>query len=205
VTEQRQRASVLGTDTGEPARSGVPPGDRGWHDEAFDLLSNHRRRYVLHCLTRDGGPAELGDLAERIAAWENGTTVRGVSAAQRKRVYTSLQQVHLPRMDESGVVEFDDRAGAVELGPAAADLDVYMEVVEGRDIPWSQYYLLLAAANLAVLASGYAGLPPFAEFPGVTTGVFAVTTFGLSALAHSYLGRTEMRVGSNDRPVSADR
>lgn len=179
--------------------------DRTWHDEAFDLLSNHRRRYTLYHLSRNGKRAAIGELSERIAAWENGTSLREVSADERKRVYTSLQQIHLPRMDETGVVEFDDRAGVVELGPAAEDLDVYMETVEGRDIPWSQYYLLLATINTVVLAAGQVGLSPLSTLPGVAVGVFAVTTFALSALLHAYYGRTEMRMNTGGPPESGDR
>lgn len=175
--------------------------DRVKYDEIFELLSNHRRRYVLHHLRRTGEGVDLGTLAERIAAWENGTSLPEVSADERKRVYSALQQVHLPRLDETGVVEFDDRAGTVELGPAAENLDVYMEVVEGRDIPWSQYYSLLAVMNAVIVGAAYVGVPPLATLPGIATGVFAVTTFCLSAVFHAYYDRTEMRIGANERPI----
>jgi len=180
--------------------------DRIRRDELFDLLSNHRRRYVLHDLQHRDDRVELGDLSERVAAWENGTDFHEVSADQRKRVYTSLQQVHLPRMAEAEVVEFDDRAGVVDLGPAAEDLDVYMEIVEGRDLPWSQYYLFLAVANAAVLAAGYVGIPPFTALhgAGVLTGAFAVTAFTISAAMHAFYGRTEMHLGTGDKPTEVE-
>ncbi len=183
----------------------IPDEQRSWRDEAFDLLSNHRRRFALRHLQRNGERAELGELAERVAAWENGTSVREVSADERKRVYTSLQQVHLPRMDETGIVEFDDRAGVVTLGPAAEDLDLYLEVVEGRDVPWSQYYLLLGTANAGVLGAGYAGLPFFGSVPDIALGVFVLTTFLVSALVHAYYGRTEMRLGTSSSPPEVER
>ncbi len=75
--------------------------------EIFEVLRNQRRRYVLHFLKQDGRPVELGDLAQQIAAWEYETTLEGVTPAQRKRVYTTLQQTHLPKMDEAGILVFD--------------------------------------------------------------------------------------------------
>ena len=74
-------------------------------DESFDLLSNHRRRYALYCLRQEENRATLGELADKIAAWENDIETDAVSYDERKRVYTSLQQVHLPRMDDLDVVE----------------------------------------------------------------------------------------------------
>jgi hypothetical protein len=169
-------------------------------DESFDLLSNHRRRYALYCLRQEGDSATLGELADRIAAWENEVETDAVSYDERKRVYTSLQQVHLPRMDEMDVVEFDDREGTVETGPAAADLDVYLELVHSNDIPWSSFYLGLAVLNLAVVGSVVAGIFPLTLVAPFGWPVFVVTTFLVTSLAHLYLTRTEMRVDRAGTP-----
>jgi hypothetical protein len=188
-----------------PGPSASTPETASWHDEAFTLLSNRRRRFALHYLQQHDDTVDLGDLAEQVAAWENDTTVPEVSAAERKRVYTSLQQVHLPRMDESDVIAFDDRAGAVRLGPTAEDLDLYVELVEGRDVSWSQYYLLLGGLNAVVLAGAVAGVPVLSVLPGVAFAVFTLTTFLASALVHTYYGHTEMRLGTEARPPEVDR
>ncbi|WP_436903005.1 DUF7344 domain-containing protein [Halovenus halobia] len=174
------------------------------HDECFELLSNHRRRFTLHYLRQAENGTELGELAEQVAAWENEIPLEDISYDQRKRVYTSLQQVHLPRMDEIGVVDFDDRAGTVTMGPAADELDIYMEVVGGREIPWSSFYLGLGVVNLGLIGLVAAGLPGFAMFSGLATAVFVVTTFLVAALAHLYVTRTEMRLGSDGDPPELD-
>jgi len=169
-------------------------------DDRFDLLSNHRRRYALHYIKHNGDRATLGELSDQIAAWENEIGLEEVGYDERKRVYTSLQQVHLPRMDEAGVVEFDDREGAVEIGPAAADLDVYLEVVEGRDIPWSGFYLGLSGLDLLVVAAYAVGVPVVSAVPAIGLAVFVVTTFLVASLAHLHVTRTEMRLGESERP-----
>jgi hypothetical protein len=175
------------------------------YDESFDLLSNHRRRYVLHYLKQNGETVTLGDLAEQIAAWENGIDIDDLSYDQRKRVYTSLQQVHLPRMDDARVVEFDDREGSVEVGPAAEDLDFYLDVVEGGDIPWSYLYLGLALINTVVIGAFAAGLWPVAVLPELGVAIFATTSFLVTSIAHLYVTRTEMRLGGSEEPPSVTR
>lgn len=179
---------------------GADNGQEVSYDETFDLLSNHRRRYTLHYLKANGESAELGTLSDYVAAWENEIPPNEVSYDQRKRVYTSLQQVHLPRMDKMGVVEFDDRDGVVELTPAAQQLDIYLEVVGQRDVPWSVLYLVLAAINAVVLAAAALGLPGFAAVPDLGWGLFAVTTFVVASVAHLYISRQEMKLGGTEKP-----
>lgn len=169
-------------------------------DEIFGILSNQRRRYAIHHLHQNGDRADLGELAEKIAAWENDIDVNAVSSDERKRVYTSLQQFHLPKLDEQGILEFDDREGLVELNSIADDVDVYLEVVEGRDVPWSHYYLVLAMVNLAVLTAAYAGTYPLRAIPMADWGIFVAVTFLVSAIAHTYVSRTEMRLGDTETP-----
>jgi len=182
---------------GEDVRPTEPPSLS--YDDCFDLLSNHRRRYALHYLQQCGQEVALGELTDQVAAWENGVDVDAVSPAQRKRVYTSLQQVHLPRMDDLDVVAFDEE-GRVVLGPAVDDLDVYLEVVREDDVPWSAFYLSLAVVNAALVGSVLLGVPGLAAVPEVGWMLFVLTTFLVAALAHVYLARTEMRLGRGDRP-----
>jgi Fe2+ or Zn2+ uptake regulation protein len=169
-------------------------------DDVFELLSNERRRYVLHHLKQQEEAVELGTLSEHVAAWENETAVDEISSTERKRVYTSLQQFHLPKMEDQQVVEFDRRDGTVHLSERAGDLDVYLEVVEGDDIPWSQYYLGLGAVNLALLTAALVNAYPFALIPIGSLAVFSITTFLVSAIVHTYISHSEMRLGREDRP-----
>ncbi|MFB6179012.1 MAG: hypothetical protein ABEI77_04730 [Halorientalis sp.] len=168
-------------------------------DDAFQLLSNKRRRYALHYLKRTDETVELGDLSERIAAWENETSVQAVDAAQRKRVYTSLQSHHLPKMADQGVISYDERAGEVQLTDHGDELDVYLEVVDGRDIPWSQYYLALSAVNGALLVAVAVDAWPLTALPDIAWAAFIVTTGLCSALGHVYHDYV-MQLGRRDKP-----
>ena len=96
-------------------------------DELFDLLKNSRRRTVINYLQDNDGSANLSEVAEHIAARENDISVQELSSAQRKRVYIGLYQCHLPKMDDSGVVEYDKHRGTIELQDSVTQLLPYME------------------------------------------------------------------------------
>ena len=168
-------------------------------DDLFDVLSNRRRRYAVHLLEREGDPIRLGAMAEQIAAWENGIDPHAVSCAQRKRVYTALQQIHLPQMDEAGIVEFDDRSGVVEPTDAMDAMDVYVDLVEGRDVPWSGYYLGLSAIGLGVMTAAWAGAWPLSALPDIALGIFMFVTVAIFALGHHYY-TARQRLGATEKP-----
>jgi hypothetical protein len=167
------------------------------------MLGNRRRRYALHCLKQqDDGVVEMGDLSTQVAAWERGIEPEEVSYDERKTVHTSLYQHHAPKLDESGLVEYDSRSGRVELTEAGADVDLYLEAVGGRDVPWSSYLLGLSTVGLLVTLATLidavpASVPPAA--PGVAVGV----AFLVSSAVFVYDNRRRMRLGCEGPPPEA--
>jgi len=166
-------------------------------DEAFDVLRNQRRRFVLHYLEATGDAAELGEIATRVAAWENDVAVEAVTADQRKRVYTTLQQSHLPRMDDAGIVEYDPDRGTVQPTDRADDLSIYLEVVPESEFAWHEYYLGLGAVCLALMVAVWAGV--FAFVPTVIWGTVISLALLASAAVHTYRQR-EMALGADGPP-----
>ena len=165
--------------------------------ELFDLLSNHRRRWTVHLCKQAGEPLELGDLAERIAAMEQDIDVSEISSAERKRVYTSLQQTHLPRMDEAGIITFEDHT--VTLTERANQLQVYMDIVPAGSIPWAMYYLALATISLVAVAFVWAGWLD-SILSAQVVALLIVLLFGISAGIHAYTNR-QYRLGSDNDPL----
>lgn len=135
-------------------------------DEAFDLLSSPRRRFVIHYLQRAGGPVELGSLADEVAAWENETSVEELSSQQRKRVYVSLYQTHVPKLEEFGLVEYDADAGTIEVTDRLDTVGQYLSE-EPSETRWDVYYVVLAVASAfvyATIAFDVVSIPPAGEF-----------------------------------------
>lgn len=180
---------------GGPSDVGVDIDD----DELYDVLANQRRRFAVHLLKREEKTMEIGEMAEQIAAWENDVDTAEITGSDRKRVYTALQQSHLPKMDRAGVVEFNKNRGMVEPTEALQNIDLYMDVVEGREIPWSEYYLGLAGVSAALVAAVWMGAWPFTLLPTIAWTLAIVVGFGFSALAHKYYTE-EMKVGELEEP-----
>lgn len=169
------------------------------NDELYDVLANQRRRFAVHLLKREEQTMRIGEMAEQIAAWENDVDTAEITGSDRKRVYTALQQSHLPKMDRAGVVEFNKNRGVVEPTEALQNIDLYMDVVEGREIPWSEYYLGLSGVAAALVAAVWMGAWPFTLLPTIGWTLAIVVGFAFSALAHKYYTE-EMKVGELEEP-----
>jgi len=178
-------------DAGAPAETEETTGDgrdpadipRG---EIFELLSNDRRRYVLRYFRRTDQAVDLSSLVRQVAAWEQEVSAEEVTRDERKRVYTSLRQTHLPKMEAAGFVTFDAENGTVEPSEDVSDLDIYMEIVPGRELAWREYYLGLGLVSAALVAAVWAGVYPFTLLPDIAWAAVIAGAIVVSALANLY-------------------
>jgi len=153
--------------------------------EVFDILSNRRRRYALYALLNDD-TATIGSLAEQIAAWENDCTVAEVTPTERKRVYTALQQSHLPKLERNGLITFDRESGRVRPTETVSEMNIYLEVVGEEQLSWDQYYLGLSAVAVGIVAAIWLDLAPFRALSSLLWMTLVVSLFAVSAAIHNY-------------------
>lgn len=78
-------------------------------DDLFAVLADQRRRDALYLLQEEV-EASLADVTEHIAAWERECAVDDVPADARADVKLALYHNHLPRLRESGVIDYDARS-----------------------------------------------------------------------------------------------
>lgn len=123
-------------------------------DDVLDLLSNSRRRYVIYFLEQWNGSATLNELAYNIASRETGVPVDELSEDDKRRVYISLYQTHLPKLDLYGLVEYDKDERNVELAEEAHDIGDYFFPDRGNSRNWATYYIGLAVLGIAVGLAG---------------------------------------------------
>lgn len=166
-------------------------------DELYDLLSNHRRRYVLHFCKRADDPVTLSELAEQVAAWEQDKQVAELTSAERKRVYTSLQQTHLDRLADAGIVALD--GDEIELTDRAQELDIYLDIVPADSIPWGVYYLGVSILGGLVLTGVAVGFVPTETVPTSGWGLLVLAVFLFSAVAQVVQNR-RYRLDQLDQP-----
>ena len=143
-------------------------------DERFHLLQNERRRLVIRYLREaerdDDGYVQMRDVAEQVAAWENDTTVAQLSSTVRQRVYIPLYQNHLPKLDDAGVIEYDQSRGTVVPTERVDELAALIEgptageasAGDATGRAWSKYYLGASGAGTVMVgAAALSLLPPF--------------------------------------------
>jgi DNA-binding transcriptional ArsR family regulator len=170
-------------------------------DAVFDILSNARRRYVLYYLRQAGEPVELGELANELAAWENDTTPDNLSKQQRKRVYVSLYQTHIPKLADAEMVEYDQERGTVTLTAGAHHLEGYLgddEETTGG-IRWQRSYALLAIGGGVLYALVALDAPVFGALSPLSVGLLVLLS--LSALAAGHYVYSERKAA--DLPADA--
>lgn len=119
---------ALTSDALGPTRNGHAAVDL---DTALELLADERRRRVLRLLAADP-ETHLGTLAEEVAATEHNVTVEALTGEQRKRLYVSLYQTHLPKLDAADAVAFDAEEGRVRLTARGETLLAALEAVEAQ-------------------------------------------------------------------------
>ncbi|APX98402.1 MULTISPECIES: DUF7344 domain-containing protein [Natronorubrum] len=158
-------------------------------DVIFELLKNRRRREVLSYLLEAEETVTLGELAEQIAAWENDTEVTALSSDQRKRVYVALYQTHLPKMDDAGIVEYDQDRGLISLADNADLLMMYLDTDTHRQDRWDRWYATLSVIGAALLTGAFLGVPPLSTVPTIGLAAVVVVSFLLLSAAHLVTNR----------------
>ncbi|AFZ74671.1 DUF7344 domain-containing protein [Natronobacterium gregoryi] len=152
-------------------------------DVIFELLKNRRRREVLAYLLEAEETVTLGELAEQIAAWENDTSVNALSSDQRKRVYVALYQTHLPKMDDAGIVEYDQDRGLISLSENADLLMMYLDTDSHQQDRWDRWYGTLSALGVVLVGGALFNVPLLAAIPTLAlAAVVLVALFSLSVV-----------------------
>jgi hypothetical protein len=150
-------------------------------EEIHDVLRNDRRRLTLQYLKQCLEPVEVRELSEHVAELEVGESPPPRNI--RQSVYNALNQTHLPKLDDAGLVEFDTDRKVVSLCEAAREVDVYMNVDTPLGISWDVYYRSLGVIALITILAADTN---FTFFAGVESLVFATVFLFVFAISTLY-------------------
>lgn len=81
----------------------------------YRVLSNQRRRFILRTLYTSGQPIDVTELVGAIEANEADSISANKPKDVHERITTSLAHVHLPVLDDAGLLDWDRKAGVVRL------------------------------------------------------------------------------------------
>jgi len=82
-------------------------------DDALFLLRNERRRRAIR-ETAARETTTASDLAEHIASIEEDKPIAKLTGQERKRLYITLYQTHLPKLDANDALAFDSDRKTIE-------------------------------------------------------------------------------------------
>jgi hypothetical protein len=154
----------------------------------YEILSSERRRRAIDYLKASENGVEVGDIAEYIAEEETGESPPPKDA--RKTVYVSLHQTHLPKMDDLDIVNYNTDTNEVTLSDSFRDVAIYMEVVPGTEISWSEYYLAVGIVGLATVFAHISGAPVISSVPVEYWGALYLIIVSVSALYQTFTRRS---------------
>ncbi|EMA38066.1 DUF7344 domain-containing protein [Halococcus hamelinensis] len=131
--------------------------------EIHDVLRNRRRARTLKYLRSRDETVTLRELSEELASIETGESPPPRN--KRESVYNSLHQTHLPKLDDLGIIQYEQNRKVVHLLNDAHQVEVYMEVVPNEGVPYATYYFVVGLVSLVVVSLSSLGMPLFAALP----------------------------------------
>ncbi len=116
--------------------------------EIEKVLSDERRRLIIEFLKEKGRPVSVDQLADYIAEEETGESPSPPHV--RETVFEDLYTRHIPKLEEVGVVNHEQE---IELDDSFQGVSMYLDVVRGSEISWSEFYLAISVIGIALVST----------------------------------------------------
>jgi len=107
-------------------------GGRTLLDRILAGFGDKYRRYVLYYLDCEES-AKTEQLVRQVAAWDADCDLDDVPDERQERVAVQLHHVHLPMLEDLGLIEYDRRSGAVRFGEPPEQLDEFIDLAKSAD------------------------------------------------------------------------
>ena len=96
-------------------------------DKLFDCLTHHHRRTIVEILLRSQSPMAPVEVARKVAM--ESQELDGTEEAVES-IVTSLYHLHLPKLTEAGLVEYDDEATEITPTPITVRARILLDVAD---------------------------------------------------------------------------
>jgi DNA-binding transcriptional ArsR family regulator len=166
----------MGTESSNGVKASFGDGGSIDESEVFHILGNDRRREIISSIADRSEAVAVSELASEIARGEQSDA--DPTKDLYKSVYVSLQQTHLPKLSEDGIIRYDPDTNRVEPGPRLDEVTVY--VTDENGVSWTSplWPLSVSLVGLVVTLAAVSDVPLVSD---VTAPVWAVVF--LSAIA----------------------
>ncbi len=152
--------------------------------EVFHILGNDRRRAIVQLLAEKPGEIDVSTVATKIAATEAETA--SVPNNLYKSVYVSLQQTHLPQLEEDAVIEYDSEAKTISRGPNFQDVVSHIDGHETNIAAVLKLNFALGVLGLIVIALTGLDIPMLSSLDPVLWSVLVLLAIAASSLYYLF-------------------
>lgn len=146
----------------------------------FHILGNDRRRAIVQLLTESSGRIDVSTIAEEIARRESDSS--SVPNNLYKSVYVSLQQTHLPQLEEDRVIEYDPDSKTIRPGEHFDEVVQYADGNRNDLRTTIQLHLAFSVVGLVAIALAGSGLPLVSALDPVLASVLLFLGIATSCL-----------------------
>jgi len=153
-------------------------------DQVFEVLQSMRRRYAVHYLRRENCRVDFSDMTDHVAAWEYNTSPTDLLSEQRKRVYVSLYQTHIPALAEAGIIDYNAETGKIRPTSRIRQFDNYLNVFIRPMLPWDRYYRGLALGSVLLITGIWIHFYPVIVLSWFVAILSVLTAFGMLSATH---------------------
>ncbi|WP_306061324.1 DUF7344 domain-containing protein [Natronococcus wangiae] len=115
------------TDSQHPSQSITTGGERV--DRLLSLLEHRYRRYIVQRLRIAECPMPIDQLATEIAAREKERPVNQISQEDADQIRTTLYHVHLPKLEDESIIEYDRASGEIFLMDQRTEFESFLEAI----------------------------------------------------------------------------
>ena len=148
--------------------------------EIFHILGNDRRRAIVQLLAEHQERIDVSDVATTIAEGETDTTP--VPNNLYKSVYVSLQQTHLPQLEEDAVIEYDPEVKTIQPGPHFDEVYQYVDGDTDGQETILQLHLGLCVLGLVLIVLAATTVPLVSSVDPVMWSVLVLLAVAASSL-----------------------
>ena len=152
--------------------------------QVFEVLQSMRRRYAVHYLRRENCRVDFSDVTDHVAAWEYNTSPTDLLSEQRKRVYISLYQTHIPALADAGIIDYDPESGKIRPTSRIRVFDDYLNMFTRPMLPWDRYYRGLALGSVLLFTGIWIHFYPVAVLSWFVAILGVLTAFGILSATH---------------------
>jgi len=123
-------------------------------------------------------------VVDHVTAWQYDRPLTELESDERMRVYSALHQVHLPKLDDVGLIEYDSDSGIITVNEEAKYARLYLEYDPENDISWSSLYLGLTGVSGLLATVSHQSIYPFDWLTASLLIWIVLAMFALAGVVH---------------------